>query len=238
MGNDNKWEMIRRNLHSFLERPDWNVNKLASLAGIKPHTLARFLGGDTNRMQPLTVTKLQEVTKYHLDTWAPINKKRQNNSKYKSVLGDYLAYRRSYDYRDRYICSFINISWDEESGQSIWSERQKNTSNSGKTYDYYHYGKVAIHPSIGILQLIQAEIFTRITTLNMAAISTYGELSGYVVTTVPYARIGVIPVCSPILLIKHSGDPEVRIGSHKLNSNSDINVGERLSEIEQSSFKN
>ena len=127
----------------------------------------------------------------------------------RSLLGDYLYYRRSFDVVGRLVASHLEVHWDEQRDHLCFVDYQHNRARGGARYEYRFAGDVLVPAGVGVLHFVvrsnDGRLRAMTTTLPRERNGVI-EAKGFLLTLNEIADIGFYPVTTPVLLERVGAD--------------------------------
>ena len=124
-------------------------------------------------------------------------------SDYEYLIGAFFFFRRSFDYKGRFICSYVEVRFDDEMNCLCFAEFQENRLLEGETFSYIFDGRIAIAKDTGVLQLRShlrdgPSVMRRVHNLRINRNNDNIRLLG-LLQTLNYNKFkGHYPVVSPV----------------------------------------
>jgi hypothetical protein len=221
-----EWNEAGRRISDAMLRRGVSAAWVAHKAGLDRKTVDRVRKGDRIRLQSLTC--IEEVLGLSLlntnivdreargQTIAPPELGGYSREMFENYVGTYYMFRNSYDFKDRVICSCIEVSWNQDGGFLVYEENQDNKSPDGRRFRYKFNGKIAIPAGLSITQFLgsSGNGFHRVMTTTGLRGHETQYFKGILMGINEVADIGFHPATSPVFIEKASGpaDPEL-IGS-------------------------
>lgn len=203
------FKRIAGELNERLAQARMSSQDLANRAGVDRKTVDRLRAGQAVRGQ--TLQWIEQALGVELgrasgdgDT-APAAFGGYRRDTVAGCVGEYVAFRRSFDTAARLIASYLEIAWDEEVGALRFHESQDNRLASGRSYAYRFGGDVLIPPNLGVMHFVVRSGDGRIRVISTSMPREQdGSLTmrGFILTLNELADIGYYPVTSPVLLVR------------------------------------
>ncbi|WP_411892554.1 helix-turn-helix transcriptional regulator [Yoonia sp. SDW83-1] len=248
-------EIFQENLNKLMEHRRLGDQDVAVQARVSQRTVNDLRNGRSSP-QRNTLKKLESVFKVRLtdrlltpeELGARLGYADAKFGGYKysdlaQVKGDYLLYRRSFDYPDGVVISHLRISGEDTDDCFRFLERQSNLSREGERHDYLFQGVVAIVPQASVLQMRSrtddgANVIRK--TMNFR-LSDNGVLLGVVMGLQEKTYFGYFPVASPVVAFKSQGKRSEAtfrqaIGSKQISDVEDQRVLPKLEEVSKMSL--
>ena len=206
------WQLIANQLNDHLEGERISSQMVANRAGVDRKTIERLRAGQAVRPQTLQwieqalKIELGPAKQLHVDPAAGHFGGYQRDT-VANYIGEYTAYRRSFDTPDRIIASHIGVYWDDEAGGLCFNESQDNQLESGKSFAYRFRGDVQIPPNLGVMHFVVSldNGLVRLISTSMPREES-GSLimKGFILTLNELRDIGYYPVTSPMFFAAES----------------------------------
>ena len=167
------YSVFRDNLRRIMEHQQLSAHELenrsrhlgSTSGAVTAHTVKNILSGKT-KPQARTIRVLEELLQCDIsngtikdDNLGPQRGVADDRyggytfAEYENLIGHYLFFRRSFDYTDRYVCSFVHIKKSAAKNCFSFKEVQRNTDKEGETHSYAFEGDVYIPGNFQIVQL-------------------------------------------------------------------------------------
>ena len=242
------WTSVRSNLKTRLKRDRITTEALSHSSGVNRKTLDNFLHERSN-LRTNTLKKIEDTLSLNLVTGevklssaslslAPTEFGSYSRDLASNYIGKYYVFRKSFDYTDGCVCSFLQISWHNDLDHMTFHETQRNTARNGRVHQYDLSGIVYIPHELSVLQFVsRSNGFNRISTLSTVGFGRSKKLKGVLVTLNEIRNVGFMPASSPMLAIKiddDSTDAEIlsKIGSMHVDECWRESLKEEFEEIE------
>ncbi len=206
------WKTIARQLNEHLAAARLSSRDVASRAGVDRKTVDRLRAGQAVRSQTLQwIEQALDVTlgvATDPADAAGVAPRRFGGYRREAVadyIGEYVAFRRSFDTAGRIIASYLEIHWDDDSGALAFHESQDNRLASGRSYAYRFGGEVLIPPNLGVMHFVVRSDDGRVRLISTSMPrEDDGTLMmrGFILTLNELSDIGYYPVTSPIFLAR------------------------------------
>ncbi|MGR8919225.1 MAG: helix-turn-helix domain-containing protein [Gammaproteobacteria bacterium] len=206
------YRRIAAQLNEHLARARLSSQDLARKAGVDRKTVDRLRAGQAVRDQ--TLAWIEQALGIALsapvaaDGAAPAAVGGYLKEAVIGYVGEYVAYRRSFDTAARIIASHLEIAWDEDGGLLRFSEAQDNRLASGRAYAYRFGGEVLIPPNLGVMHFVVRSDDGRVRLISTSMPrEDAGTLimKGFILTLNELQDIGYYPVTSPIFMARIGG---------------------------------
>ena len=122
-----------------------------------------------------------------------------------AYIGEYVAFRRSFDTAARIIASYLEVRWDDSENALRFRESQDNRHASGRNYAYRFGGDVLIPPNLGVMNFVVHSEDGRVRLISTSMPREDGGtliMKGFILTLNELRDIGYYPVTSPIFLAR------------------------------------
>ena len=248
MASSFDWKAVRSNLKARLKRDRITTEALSHSSGINRKTIDNFLHGRSN-LRTNTLKKLEDTLSLNLITGeiklastslslAPTEYGSYSRDLASNYIGKYFLFRKSFDYDDGCVCSFLQVSWHNDLDHMTFHETQRNTARNGRVHQYDLSGIVYIPHELSVLQFVsRSNGFNRISTLSTVGFGRSKKLKGILVTLNEIRNVGYMPASSPVLAVKidnATNDEEIlsKIGSMPIAECWRSSIKEEFHEIE------
>lgn len=209
--SETDWQAISERLNSHLAQKHLSSHDVAIKAGVDRKTVDRLRAGQAVR--PTTLQWIAQALKVELEQ--PTNQQDADLSPLSfggyrkqaviDYVGDYTAYRRSFDSARRIIASALQIAWDESVPALRFHEDQLNRNRRGKAYEYHFGGDILIPPNLGVMHFVVRSDDGRIRLISTSMPRDEDDtllVKGFLMTLNEIRDIGYYPVTSPICFVK------------------------------------
>ena len=145
------WSRIATKLNAELARQRLSAQALARRAGVDRKTVDRLRAGQGVRQT--TLTWIEQALGVSLVAAPPAAEPARlaaldyggySYELVRSLLGDYLYYRRSFDVVGRLVASHLEVHWDEQRDHLCFVDYQHNRARGGARYEYRFAGDVLV----------------------------------------------------------------------------------------------
>ncbi len=204
------WDSIAEQLNASLAEARMSSQDLAVKAGVDRKTVDRLRAGNPVRAQ--TLQWIEQALKMRFgagqagaENLAPASFGGYRHDSVAAYVGEYVAFRRSFDTAGRIIASYLAIAWDDERHALGFNESQDNRLASGKAYAYRFEGDVLIPPNLGVMNFVVRSKDGRVRLISTAMPREDGGtlyMKGFILTLNELLDIGYFPVTSPIFLAR------------------------------------
>ena len=214
------WKLIAAQLNDHLTTSRMSSQDLANKAGIDRKTVERLRNGQAVRTQTLQWVEQALKTAFgqpaiSATTSSPASFGGYQRDSVATYVGEYVAFRRSFDTVGRIIASHLQISWNEQGNALSFNESQDNRLASGKAYAYRFGGDVLIPPNLGVMHFVVRSDDGRVRLISTSMPrEDDGTLymKGFILTLNELRDIGYYPVTSPIFLARVGGAVALETG--------------------------
>lgn len=221
------WNEAGRKISEAMLRRSVSASWVAHKAGVDRKTVDRVRKGDRIRLQSLScieeVLGISIISPSSVDSdersIAPVELGAYSKIMHIQYIGRYFMFRKSYDFRDRVICSSLEINWSDRDSCLEYTEQQSNDRNDGKRFRYEFQGKISIPPNLSITQFIGSgkHGFYRLMTTTSLRGQDAPYFKGILLGINEISDIGYVPATSPVFIEKigtaYPDDYGNRIGS-------------------------
>ncbi|MCA8967637.1 MAG: hypothetical protein KDC48_22340 [Planctomycetes bacterium] len=238
------WSRIATKLNAELARQRLSAQALARRAGVDRKTVDRLRAGQGVRQT--TLTWIEQALGVSLVAAPPAAEPARlaaldyggySYELVRSLLGDYLYYRRSFDVVGRLVASHLEVHWDEQRDHLCFVDYQHNRARGGEHFEYRFAGDVLAPAGLGVLHFVvrsnDGRLRAMTTTLPRERNGLF-EAKGFLLTLNEIADIGFYPVTTPVQLERvTTADVAARIGVMESGHGDYARVAAALIAIEQ-----
>ena len=157
------WKAVRDNLKSRMRASRLTAEELSYKSGINRKTIDNFLQKKSN-LRVNTLRKIEETLSVDLTSGqtrlasrsmeiAPVNYGSYSRNIASAYIGQYYLFRRSFDYDDGCVCSYLKISWHDDMDHMTFQEVQKNKSRKGRIHHYDLSGFITIPHGLSLIHI-------------------------------------------------------------------------------------